>query len=108
MLVCADDDVAALLELEELLSVVADAFRRQGRGEVERPERPHFPIGTGVDGDESLGTGLTMPAYLHGDETYATKLVSVIRCVVVVRHPVSRFRRRATATAKCHATNGEV
>ena len=77
MRVCSDSDVAVLLELEELLSVVADAFQRQGRGEVERPERPHFPVGTGVDGDESLGTGLTMPAYLHGDETYATKLASV-------------------------------
>ena len=77
MRVCSDSDVAALLELEELLPVVADAFRRQGRGEVERPERPHFPVGTGLDGDESLGTGLTMPAYLHGDETYATKLASV-------------------------------
>ena len=52
MRVCSDSDVAALLELEELLPVVADAFRRQGRGEVERPERPHFPIGTGLDGDD--------------------------------------------------------
>lgn len=77
MLVCSDTDVADVLELDELLPVVADAFERQGRGAVERPERPHFPVGTGLEGEDPLGTGLTMPAYLHGDETYATKLASV-------------------------------
>jgi alanine dehydrogenase len=44
---------------------------------VERPERPHFPVGTGLVDDEPLGTGLVMPAYLHGSEHYATKLVGV-------------------------------
>ncbi|MFC7236197.1 ornithine cyclodeaminase family protein [Halosegnis marinus] len=77
MLVCSDSDVAAVLDLADLLPVVADAFERDGSGAVERPDRPHFPIGTGITGDEPLGTGLTMPAYLHGDDTYATKLVSV-------------------------------
>mgnify|MGYP000053042386 CR=1 FL=1 len=83
MRVCSDDDVAAVLDLADLLPVVADAFERQGRGAVERPDRPHFPVGTGLarEGseatDEPLGTGLAMPAYLHSDETYATKLVAV-------------------------------
>jgi alanine dehydrogenase len=83
MRICADDDVATVLDLADLLPAVADAFERQGRGAVERPERPHFPVGTGLareasgDVDEALGTGLAMPAYLHGDETYATKLVAV-------------------------------
>jgi len=77
MRVCSDDDVAAVLNLDDLLPVVADAFKRQGRGAVERPERPHFPVGAGLEGAEPLGTGLAMPAYLHGDETYATKLVAV-------------------------------
>lgn len=73
----SDDDVAAVLDLEDLLEVVAEAFRKQGAGAVERPERPHFPVGAGLDGEEPLGTGLVMPAYLHGDEHYATKLVGV-------------------------------
>ncbi|MFB6118425.1 ornithine cyclodeaminase family protein [Halosegnis sp.] len=77
MLVCSDADVSDLLDLSELLPVIADAFERQGRGAVERPDRPHFPVGAGLDGDDPLGTALTMPAYLHGDETYATKLASV-------------------------------
>jgi alanine dehydrogenase len=78
--VLSDDDVAAVLDLEALLPVVAEAFRRQGEGAVERPERPHFPVGVGLDEDapaEPTGTGLTMPAYVHGADHYATKLVGV-------------------------------
>ena len=79
MLVCSDDDVAAVLSFEPLLEVVADAFRAQGAGRVERPPRPHFPVGRGRggDGDGPLGTGLAMPAYVHGAPYYATKLASV-------------------------------
>jgi alanine dehydrogenase len=77
MRILPDETVAELLSLEELLPVVEDAFRRQGRGAVERPERPHFPVGTDVTGDDPAGTALTMPAYLHGDDHYATKLASV-------------------------------
>lgn len=73
----ADDTVAELLSLSELLPVVEDAFRRQGRGAVERPERPHFSIGTDREGNDPAGTGLVMPAYLHGADRYATKLVAV-------------------------------
>jgi alanine dehydrogenase len=78
--VLSDDDVAEVLELEDLLPVVAEAFRKQGAGAVERPERPHFPVGEGLSSerpDEPLGTGLVMPAYLHGEDHYATKLVAV-------------------------------
>ena len=78
--VLSDDAVAGLLSLPALLPVVESAFLAQGRGAVERPERPHFPVGTGLDPDapdESAGTGLVMPAYVHGDEHYATKLVGV-------------------------------
>ncbi|PSP76439.1 ornithine cyclodeaminase [Halobacteriales archaeon QS_1_68_20] len=78
--VLSDDDVASVLDLSSLLDVVAEAFRKQGAGEVERPERPHFPVGTGLDPDapdEPLGTGLVMPAYVHGSDYYATKLVGV-------------------------------
>ncbi len=77
MRVLSDDDVATVLDLDSLLPVVEQAFRKQGRDEVERPERPHFPVGAGLEGDEPLGTGLTMPAYIHGAEYYATKLASV-------------------------------
>lgn len=77
MRVLSDDDVASLLALPALLPEIERAFLKQGRGEVERPERPHFPVGIGLDGDDPLGTGLTMPAYVHGDDHYATKLASV-------------------------------
>ncbi|NHN40396.1 ornithine cyclodeaminase family protein [Halorubellus sp. JP-L1] len=78
--VISDAAVADLLDLEALLPVVADAFRAQRAGAVERPERPHFPVGTGLDDADpgrALGTGLAMPAYVHGAERYATKLASV-------------------------------
>jgi alanine dehydrogenase len=80
MRVLSDTDVANLLDLEALLPVVESAFLAQGRGDVERPERPHFPVGVGLDEtapDEPLGTGLVMPAYVHGAEYYATKLAAV-------------------------------
>ncbi|MDF9746624.1 ornithine cyclodeaminase family protein [Natrinema salsiterrestre] len=79
--VLSDDDVASVLELEALLPVVADAFEKQRAGAVERPERPHYPIGTGTDPDapgEPTGTGLCMPAYVHGAAYAATKLVTVV------------------------------
>lgn len=78
--VLSEADVSGLLELGPLLDVVEDAFLAQGAGAVERPERPHFPVGTGLDPDAPdmpLGTGLVMPAYVHGTEHYATKLVGV-------------------------------
>jgi alanine dehydrogenase len=80
MRILPDADVADLLDLETLLPVVEEAFVRQGRGEVERPDRPHFPVGTGLDpdaADEPSGTALVMPAYIHGATHYATKLVGV-------------------------------
>lgn len=77
MRVLSDDDVAAVLDLSALLPVVEEAFRKQGRGEVERPERPHFPVGAGLAGPDPLGTGLTMPAYVHGADHFATKLAAV-------------------------------
>ncbi|SIR86873.1 ornithine cyclodeaminase family protein [Natronorubrum thiooxidans] len=78
--VLSDEDIASVLDLESLLPVVADAFEKQRAGAVERPERPHYPIGTGLDPAtpaESTGTGLCMPAYIHGNAYAATKLVTV-------------------------------
>jgi alanine dehydrogenase len=75
--VCSDGDVADCLDLGDLLPVVREAVRKQGRGEVERPERPHFPVGADLDCSDPAGTGLVMPAYLHGARFYATKLVGV-------------------------------
>lgn len=97
--VLSDTDVDALLDLSELLSVIEDAFVKQGRDEVERPERPHFPVGTGLgdDPDEPFGTGLTMPAYVHGAERYATKLASV--------HPGNPERGLATVNAQIAVTD---
>lgn len=75
--VLSDEAVATVLDLELLLPVVEEAFIKQGRGAVERPERPHYSVGTGLQGDEPLGTALTMPAYVHGSPYFATKLASV-------------------------------
>ena len=74
------EEVRSLIELDELLDVLEDAILRQGRGEVERPERPHYPVGVGLDDDDpdrEAGIGLAMPAYVHGASYFATKLVSV-------------------------------
>ena len=71
-------DVADLLAVDELLPVVEHALVAQGRGAVERPERPHFPVGVDPDGDDPpAGTALTMPAAIHGADTFATKLATV-------------------------------
>lgn len=43
--VLTEDDVATVLALPDLLPVVAEAIRKQDRGEIERPERSHFPVG---------------------------------------------------------------
>ncbi|MFB6233787.1 MAG: ornithine cyclodeaminase family protein [Halopenitus sp.] len=65
------------LDLAGLVAVVGDALVRQAAGEVERPDRPHYPVGKGLDGPEPTGTGIAMPAYVHGADYYATKLVGV-------------------------------
>ena len=75
--ILSDSDVARLLDVDSLLSPVENALCKQGAGDVERPERPHFPIGTGLESDEPLGMGLTMPAYVHGEPFAVTKLVTV-------------------------------
>ncbi|WP_410766214.1 ornithine cyclodeaminase family protein [Haloferax sp. DFSO60] len=91
--ILSTDVIRSLLSLPELFPVVEEAFIKQGRGEVERPPRPHFPVGINVDrvhdginevnpdGESEksspLGTALTMPAYIHGRDVYATKLAAV-------------------------------
>jgi len=77
MLVLSAAEVDKNLELARLVDVVDDALVKQAAGEVERPHRPHFPVGAGLDGDEAIGTGIAMPAYVHGADHYATKLVGV-------------------------------
>jgi alanine dehydrogenase len=99
MLVCTDDDVAAVLSYAPLLEVVADAFRAQAAGRVERPPRPHFPVGRDRDGDDPLGTGLAMPAYVHGAPYYATKLASVF--------PGNEARGLPTVQAQLHLSDAE-
>jgi len=77
VLVLSAADVERQLELGPLVDVVTETLIRQAAGEVERPERPHFPVGVGLDDDEPTGTGIAMPAYVHGADYYATKLVGV-------------------------------
>ena len=100
--ILSDADVSAVLELEELLPVVETAFEKQYRGEVERPERPHYPLGTGLDADDpdtALGTGLCMPAYIHGNAYAATKLVAV--------HEANPNRGLPTVLAQIALTDAE-
>ncbi|MFC7057329.1 ornithine cyclodeaminase family protein [Halovenus salina] len=75
VLILTEEDVRTTLDLGSLVDVVGDALVKQANGEVERPERPHFEVGAGIDTEP--GTGIAMPAYIHGDEQYATKLVGV-------------------------------
>lgn len=75
--VLSETDVRGVLNIEELLPVVERALVRQAAGEIERPDRPHFPVGVGLGDDDSLGTGLVMPAYIHGRPYVATKLASL-------------------------------
>lgn len=88
MRVLSDADVAAVVDLEALLPVVADAFRKQGAGQVERPDRPHVPVGHGLNHDrrtdadpasieKPMGTGLVMPSYIHGSPYFVVKIVGV-------------------------------
>lgn len=77
VLVLSAEEVDRSLDLAELVDVVDDALIKQTAGEVERPQRPHFPVGAGLDGNEPVGTGIAMPAYVHGADHYATKLVGV-------------------------------
>ncbi|SDJ48120.1 alanine dehydrogenase [Halovenus aranensis] len=75
VLLLTEAEVEATLDVGSLVDVVDDALVKQEHGGVERPERPHFEVGAGLDSEP--GTGIAMPAYIHGDEQYATKLVGV-------------------------------
>ncbi len=88
------DDVAAVLSLSDLLPVVEAAFLADGRGETVCPDRPHYPVGAGLDSPDSLGTGLAMPAYVEGAPYCATKLASV--------HPANPDRGLPTVHAQLH------
>jgi alanine dehydrogenase len=93
MRVLSDTDVATVLSLADLLPAVEEAFVKQGRGDVERPPRPHFPISEG----ETAGTGLVMPAAIHGADTFATKVATV--------HPSNPERGLPTVRAQVHVTD---
>lgn len=73
----SDDDVDRVLDLASLAPVVEDALVKQAKGAVERPERPHYPVGAGLDSAGSPGTALVMPAYVHGSAYFGTKLASL-------------------------------
>lgn len=75
--VLTDEEVESLIQLSDIADVVEQAQIKQDADAVERPDRPHFPIGNKLEGTKPLGTGLVMPAYIHGTDFFATKLVSV-------------------------------
>jgi len=99
--ILSDADVETVLSVADLLPAIETAFVKQGRGAVERPERPHFPVGTGHRALEEPGTGLVMPAYVHGADTFVTKVASV--------HPGNPARGLPTINAEivaCDAATG--
>lgn len=73
----SDEDVSTVLDLDTLLVATRDALIDQFRGRVVRPDRPHYPIGAGLRGEDPLGTGLVMPAYIEGAPYAVTKLATV-------------------------------
>jgi alanine dehydrogenase len=75
--VLSEDDIESLIQLTDIADAVENAQIKQDAGDVERPERPHYPIGEGLVEDNSTGTGLVMPAYIHGADYFATKLASI-------------------------------
>lgn len=77
VLVLPEQTIRDHLDLAELVDVVETALIKQAAGAVDRPERPHYSVGAGLDGPDPLGTGIAMPAYIHGDDYYVTKLVGV-------------------------------
>lgn len=100
--VLSGTEIRPLLEMEAILDVVADAIVTQEAGAVERPDRPHYPVGVGLDADapdRATGTGLVMPAYVHGAEYFATKLVSV--------HPGNPERGLPTTNAQLSLADAE-
>ncbi|RKS75173.1 alanine dehydrogenase [Haloarcula quadrata] len=77
VLLLSDEALSPLIELDAVAEVVGDALLEQAAGRVERPPRPHYEIGADLESEEPLATGLVMPAYIHGSDYFATKLVSV-------------------------------
>lgn len=79
VLVLVVAEVNRNLDLAALVDVVDNALLRQAadKVELERPQRPHFTVGAGLDDQQPIGTGIAMPAYVYGVDHYATKLVGV-------------------------------
>ncbi|WP_254533945.1 ornithine cyclodeaminase family protein [Natrinema gelatinilyticum] len=77
VLLLSDSAVKRVIDIETLASVVEDALIKQAAGAVQRPDRPHYPIGHDLESPEPLGMAVVMPAYVHGEEYFATKLVSL-------------------------------
>ena len=93
MRVLTDADVEDVLSLPDLLPVIERAFVKQGRGEVERPPRPHFPISEG----DTEGPALVMPAAIHGAATFTTKVATV--------HESNPEKGLPTVRAQMHVTD---
>lgn len=93
------EEVESVCDVEAIRPAVKGALEAQAADRVERPERPHFPVGEGLESAEPFGTALTMPAYIHGYRHYATKLASV--------HPGNAERAIPTTRAQIALTDAE-
>lgn len=59
VLALSDREVWDALDLAGLVPVVDDALVEQAAGNVERPDRPHYPVTSGAEVDD--GTRLAVP-----------------------------------------------
>lgn len=87
VLVISDEELKSLIDLTEIANVIKEAQVKQDHGSVERPERPHYHIGSERQAQDDRGTGLVMPAYIHGSNYFATKLVSLYESNTVKELP---------------------
>ncbi|MFP3951855.1 MAG: ornithine cyclodeaminase family protein [Candidatus Bathyarchaeia archaeon] len=71
MLILSDNDIAEVLEMEETIDVVEEAFSEYARGGVVMPPRSTIMI------DKHEGSISFMPSYIERSEAEAAKIISI-------------------------------
>lgn len=71
MLILSDSDIAEVLEMDETIDVVEEAFREYARGGVVMPPRSTIMV------DKHNGSISFMPSYIEKTEAEAAKIISI-------------------------------